>query len=93
MIPTHPTDLPRFTGWHRPSPSRPWRQVVEAESEAEALDLLAARVGGGQVAVTASGNRPGAGEFSLNLRAPYKHRYGAIAGHPDGSILYLPEQQ
>ena len=56
----NPTDLPRFTGWHRPSPSRPWRQVVEAESEAEALDLLAARVEGGQIAVMPYGKRPGA---------------------------------
>ena len=62
MIDTHPTDLPRFAGWHRPSASRPWRCVVEAESEAECLDLLAARVEGGEMAVMPYGKRPSGGD-------------------------------
>jgi len=52
------TDKPRFTGWHRPSPSRPWQRVVEAESDAECWDLLNASVDVGEIAVTEGGNHP-----------------------------------
>lgn len=51
-------DAPRWSGWHRPTLSSPWRKVVEAESEAECLDLLDARTEGGQTAVLPAGKHP-----------------------------------
>jgi hypothetical protein len=51
------TDM-RFVGWHQSASNQPWCQVVEAETEEEALELLDARVDGGKTVVLPAGEHP-----------------------------------
>jgi hypothetical protein len=48
----------RFVGWHQPHVGRPWKKVVETETEEECRRLLETRCEGGVVKVMPVGAHP-----------------------------------
>jgi hypothetical protein len=60
-------EKPAWTGWHRRNRLDRWRAVCEAESEAEALDMLLALAEGGDKRVLPSGRDPNRREAARGL--------------------------